>query len=37
LTAVYTGDRFALFRLNPVDAQPGPKVADGRTDLLPAR
>ncbi len=37
LTAVYTGDRFALFRINPVDAQPGPKVADGRTDLLPAR
>jgi hypothetical protein len=37
LTAVYTGNRFALFRINPVDVQPGPKVADGRTDLRPAR
>jgi hypothetical protein len=37
LTAVYTGDRFALFRINPVDTQPGPKVADGRTELRPAR
>jgi hypothetical protein len=37
LTALYTGERFALFRINPVDTQPGPKVADGRTDLLPAR
>jgi hypothetical protein len=37
LTTVYTGERFALFRVNPVDTQPGPKVADGRTDLLPAR
>jgi len=37
LTMVYTGDRFALFRVNPVDTQPGPKVADGRTDLRPAR
>ena len=37
LTALYTGDRFALFRINPVDPRPGPKVADGRTDLLPAR
>jgi len=37
LTAVYTGDRFALFRINPVDTQPGPKVADGRTDLRPTR
>ena len=37
LTTVYTGDRFALFRVNPVDTQPGPKVADGRTDLRPAR
>jgi len=37
LTTVYTGDRFALFRVNPADAQPGPKVADGRTDLRPAR
>ena len=37
LTAVYTGERFALFRINPVDTQPGPKVADGRTDLRPAR
>jgi hypothetical protein len=37
LTTVYTGDRFALFRINPVDTQPGPKVADGRTDLRPAR
>jgi hypothetical protein len=34
LTALYTGERFALFRINPVE-QPGPKVADGRTDLLP--
>jgi hypothetical protein len=37
LTALYTGERFALFRINPVDTQPGPKVADGRTDLGPAR
>jgi hypothetical protein len=37
LTALYTGERFALFRINPVNTQPGPKVADGRTDLLPAR
>jgi hypothetical protein len=37
LTALYTGERFALFRINPVDPQPGPKVADGRRDLLPAR
>jgi hypothetical protein len=37
LTALYTGDRFALFRINPVDPQPGPKVADGRTDLRPTR
>jgi hypothetical protein len=37
LTALYTGERFALFRINPVNPQPGPKVADGRTDLLPAR
>jgi hypothetical protein len=37
LTALYTGERFALFRINPVDPRPGPKVADGRTDLLPAR
>jgi hypothetical protein len=37
LTAVYTGERFALFRINPVDTQPGPKVADGRTDLRPTR
>jgi len=37
LTMVYTGDRFALFRVNPIDTQPGPKVADGRTDLRPAR
>jgi hypothetical protein len=37
LTALYTGERFALFRINPVDTQPGPKVADGRTDLRPAR
>jgi len=37
LTTVYTGDRFALFRINPVDTQPGPKVADGRTELRPAR
>jgi len=37
LTTVYTGERFALFRVNPVDTQPGPKVADGRTDLRPAR
>jgi hypothetical protein len=37
LTTVYTGERFALFRINPVDTQPGPKVADGRTDLRPAR
>src|SRR5215470_14922618 len=29
LTALYTGERFALFRINPVE-QPGPKVADGR-------
>jgi hypothetical protein len=37
LTALYTGERFALFRIAPVDTQPGPKVADGRADLLPAR
>jgi hypothetical protein len=37
LTTVYTGDRFALFRINPVDTQPGPKVADRRTDLRPTR
>jgi hypothetical protein len=37
LTTVYTGERFALFRVNPIDTQPGPKVADGRTDLRPAR
>jgi hypothetical protein len=37
LTTVYTGDRFALFQINPVDTQPGPQVADRRTDLRPAR
>jgi len=38
LTTVYTGDRFALFRINPAsETQPGPKIADGRGDLLPAR
>jgi len=40
LTAIYTGNRFALFRINPAgetDPQPGPKVADTRGDLRPAR
>jgi hypothetical protein len=36
LTALYTGERFALFRINPVDTQPGPKVADRRAHLRPA-
>jgi hypothetical protein len=36
LTTLYTGDRFALFRINP-DTQPGPKIADTRGDLAPAR
>jgi len=38
LTAVYTGERFALFQINPIDeTQPGPKIADRRGDLRPAR
>ena len=37
LTALYTGERFALFRINPVDTQPGPKVADRRTNSRRAR
>jgi hypothetical protein len=36
LTTLYTGDRFALFRINP-DTRPGPKIADTRGDLAPAR
>ena len=35
LTMVYTGDRFALFRINPTET--GPKIADTRGDLAPAR
>ena len=37
LTTVFTGNRFALFRINPTDTQPGPKIADTRGDLAPAR
>jgi hypothetical protein len=36
LTMVYTGDRFALFRIIPTENQ-GPKIADTRGDLAPAR
>jgi hypothetical protein len=36
LTMVYTGDRFALFRIIPSETQ-GPKIADTRGDLAPPR
>jgi hypothetical protein len=35
LITVYTGDRFALFRIIP--SETGPKIADTRGDLAPAR
>src|SRR5215510_5170018 len=35
LITVYTGDRFALFRIVP--SETGPKIADTRGDLAPAR
>jgi len=35
LTTLFTGDRFALFRINPTET--GPKIADTRGDLAPAR